>query len=161
MLGRTFLLLVHVGRRTGYDRETVAMVLDDDAATGEVVVCSAWGSNADWIHNLRAGPARQVRVGRQHFVPQHRFLTDDDAVAAATTFRQRHPQRLRLISCILGWRDLRRDDAVRDFVRDHPFVAFRPAGPATRHLTAAAMFRGQVFEGIDGETRFESTAERS
>ena len=125
MLGRTFLMLEHVGRRTGKPYETVAMVLGDDADIGEVVICSGWGPHVDWLENLRAGPARQIRIGRDCFFPQHRFLTDDEAFATATAFRDRHPHRLRLIAAILGWGDLRGDDAVRRFVDGHPFVAFR------------------------------------
>jgi deazaflavin-dependent oxidoreductase (nitroreductase family) len=131
VLGRTFLLLVHVGRTTGKPHSTVAMVLADDRGTREVVICSGWGPDADWVHNLRAGPAREVCVGREQFVPEHRFLTDDEAVAVGLEFRRRHPRRLWLISRILGWGDLRRDDAVRDFVHHHPFVALRPT-PLTR-----------------------------
>jgi deazaflavin-dependent oxidoreductase (nitroreductase family) len=80
MLGRTFLLLVHVGRNTGEPHETVARVLGDEAASGEVVICSAWGPDADWIHNLGAWPAREVRVGRERFVPAHerRYSHDRD-----------------------------------------------------------------------------------
>jgi deazaflavin-dependent oxidoreductase (nitroreductase family) len=128
MLGRTFLLLVHVGRRTGEPHETVAMVLGDEPAIGEVVICSAWGPDVDWMCNLRAGPANEVRIGRVRFVPQHRFLTDDEALAVAMGFRRRHPRRLWVLSRVLGWGDLRRDDAVRAFVERHPFVALRPAG---------------------------------
>lgn len=135
VLGRTFLLLVHVGRRTGKLHSAVAMVLADDRATGEVVICSGWGPDADWVHNLRAGPAREVCIGRERFVPDHRFLTNDEAFAVGVEFRRRHPRRLRLVSWILGWGDLRRDDAVRDFVRHHPFVALRPAQPAGPHAS--------------------------
>ena len=103
MLGRTFLLLVHSGRKTGNPHDTVIMVLGDDAETGELVICSGWGPGADWIHNLRAGPAKEVRIGRQRFVPRHRFLSEDEAVAAGIAFRQReHPRRLKLFSTILG-----------------------------------------------------------
>jgi hypothetical protein len=42
-------------------------------------------------------------------------------------FRKHHPARLRLASIALGWRDLRSDDTARDFVKSHPFVAFRPS----------------------------------
>jgi len=49
------------------------------------------------------------------------------AFGVAVQFRREHPRRLRLISTILGWGDLRDDAAVRGFVRTHPFVAFRPA----------------------------------
>ena len=88
MLGRTFLLLVHVGRRTGEPHDTVAMVLGDDADTGELVICSAWGPEADWVRNLQAGPGREVRVGRQRFVPEHCFLSEDEAVAVGVAFRR-------------------------------------------------------------------------
>jgi deazaflavin-dependent oxidoreductase (nitroreductase family) len=126
LLGRTFLVLVHVGRTTGRPHETVAMVLADDRDTGELVICSAWGPDADWVRNLHAGPAREVRVGRDCFVPLQRFLTEDEAVAVADAFRHRHPWRLRLISGVLGWGDLGSDDAMRTFTQQHPFVALRP-----------------------------------
>jgi deazaflavin-dependent oxidoreductase (nitroreductase family) len=126
LLGRTFLVLTHAGRRTGTPHLMAAMVLADDPGTGEVVICSGWGPRADWYRNVRARPALRVQVGRDDFVPQQRFLSADEAVATAVSFRRRHPWRARLISRVLGWGDLRSDAVVRDFVRDHPFVAFRP-----------------------------------
>jgi deazaflavin-dependent oxidoreductase (nitroreductase family) len=133
VLGRTFLLLVHVGRKTGQPHETVAMVLADDRDTRELVICSGWGPDADWVHNLHARPGIQVSVGRERFAPTHRFLTQDEARAVIVEFRRRHPGRVWLICRILGWGDLRRDDAVRDFVEHHPFVALRPTQPTPSH----------------------------
>ena len=127
VLGRTFLSLVHVGRRSGQPHRIVAMVLADEPVSREVVICSAWGGDADWVKNLRAAGAKQVCIGRDRFVPEHRFLNEDEAVAVAVAFRESHPRRLRLISRILGWGDLSTEPAVRDFVQGHPFVAFRPA----------------------------------
>jgi deazaflavin-dependent oxidoreductase (nitroreductase family) len=126
MLGRTFLMLSHVGRKTGEPHETVAMVLADDHNTGEVVIVSAWGPDTDWVRNLRAGPAREVRIDRDSFVPQHRFLDEDAALAVSVAFRERHPMRLRLIGAIFGWGDMRDDSVLLEFVRKHPFVAIRP-----------------------------------
>ena len=131
VLGRTFLSLVHVGRRHGQPHETVAMVLADDPASGEVVICSGWGPEADWVKNLRAGSAQRVCVGRESFVPEHRFLSDDEAVAVGVAFREHHPRRMRLICKILGWGDLSTDAALRGFVQGHPFVGFRPATERT------------------------------
>jgi hypothetical protein len=68
-----------------------------------------------------------VRLGRESFIPQHRFLSDDEAFDVAARFRREHPRRLRLISMILGWGDLSDDAAVRCFIRTHPLIAFRPA----------------------------------
>jgi hypothetical protein len=36
MLGRTFLMLVHLGRKSGQPHDIVAMVLSEDPETGEV-----------------------------------------------------------------------------------------------------------------------------
>jgi hypothetical protein len=104
------------------------MVLGDDRASGELVICSAWGPDVDWMRNLRAGPATTVVVGRDRFVPEHRFLAEDEAVDVGSAFRAKHGLRMRLISAVLGWGDLRTEAAIRAFVRSHPFVAFRPTG---------------------------------
>ena len=41
------------------------------------------GPNTDWIRNLRIAAAVEVRLGRQSFVPEQRFPTDDEAMAVA------------------------------------------------------------------------------
>ena len=126
LLGHSFLRLIHRGRRSGRPYSTVAMVLAFDAATREAVICSAWGVRADWVRNLRAGSAVRVDLGRDWFAPQHRFLTDDEAAAVATAFRRAHPVRLWFMSLVLGWGDLRTDEAMRAFVATRPFIALRP-----------------------------------
>ena len=127
VLGHAFLVFTHVGRKTGRRYETAAMILSYDQRTGEAVICSAWGPNADWIRNLRATPAVEVRLGRETFVPDQHLLTDHEAFAVGADFQRRHPWRMRLLSRVLGWGDLRSDAAIGEFVGTHPFVSFRPA----------------------------------
>jgi deazaflavin-dependent oxidoreductase (nitroreductase family) len=131
LLGHTFLLLVHAGRRTGKPHSAVAMVLRYDPGTGEAVICSAWGPDTDWIRNIRARPALRVQLGREAFTPRQRFLSEEESLAVVAGFRREHPGRVRLISRILGWGDLRSDTAAREFVSTRPFVAFRPAAPSS------------------------------
>ena len=126
MLDHTFLLIAHQGRKTGKRHETVAMALKYDPDTRETVVCSAWGPNTEWIRNLRAHPALQIQIGRESYVPEQRFLSEDESVAVAAEFRRRHPSRTRLFAAILGWGDLSSETTVREFVRTRPFVSFRP-----------------------------------
>lgn len=127
LLGHAFLLITHAGRNSGRRRETVAMTLAYDRGTHEAVVCSAWGETTDWIRNIRARPALQIEIGRETFTPKQRFLSEDESVAVVAGFRHRHPRRVRLIAWIFGWGDLTSELAVKDFVRRHPFVSFRPA----------------------------------
>jgi deazaflavin-dependent oxidoreductase (nitroreductase family) len=132
LLGHTFLLLVHVGRKSGTIYSSVAMALTYDRATKEAVICSVWGERADWVRNLRVRPALQVRIGRESFTPEQRFLSEDERFDVAVEFRRRHPWRLRLLTLIFGWGDLSSDAAVRAFVRTRPFVALRPAAASRR-----------------------------
>jgi deazaflavin-dependent oxidoreductase (nitroreductase family) len=127
LLGHTFLLITHQGRKTGKRRETVAMALTYDPDSREAVIFSAWGPNTEWMRNLRVHPALQIQIGRETYVPEQHFLSENEAVTAAAEFGRRHPHRLRLFATILGWGDLGSDEAVRAFVRARPFVSFRPA----------------------------------
>ena len=124
--GRTFVSFVHAGRKSGQPHEAVAMVLRYDEVAREVVIVAAWGPHTDWVRNLRAARAIRVQLGPDSFVPEQRFLSDDEALDVLRHFRRQHPARLRLAQAALGWGDLRHDDAARAFVQTHPFVAFRP-----------------------------------
>ena len=68
-----------------------------------------------------------MKLGRESFTPEQRFLSEDEAFQVGLQFRREHPYRMRLISRILGWGDMRDDAQIRQFVREHPFIAFRPA----------------------------------
>ncbi len=126
VLGHTFLLVTHRGRKTGVPHQTVAMAVTWNPATKEVVVCSVWGET-QWIRNLRAHPALRVEIGGEAFTPDQRFLGADDAVAAVLAFGRLHPWRLRILSGILGWSDFASEPGIRTLVAARPFVAFRPA----------------------------------
>ncbi len=126
LLGRTFMLLVHAGRKTGQPHLMTAMVMHYDPITREVIIFSGWGPKSDWVRNIRARPALRVDVGRDSYTPQHRFLSEDESVAVASDFVRSHPYRVRLATRILDWPDLRSEAALHEFVRTHPFVALRP-----------------------------------
>jgi deazaflavin-dependent oxidoreductase (nitroreductase family) len=126
LLGHTFLLITHQGRRSGKRRETVAMALSYDPENREAVVFSAWGPATEWMRNLRTHPALEIQIGRERYVPEQRFLSEDEAVAVGIEFLRRHPLRMRLFATILAWGDLNSEPAMREFVRTRPFVSFRP-----------------------------------
>jgi deazaflavin-dependent oxidoreductase (nitroreductase family) len=127
LLGRRYLRFTHVGRRSGRLYDTVVLVMHVDRVAREAVICAGWGPDTDWVKNLHAGPAVNVRIGRASFRPQHRFLSEDEAAEVAASFRHEHPYHMRLLEAVLGWGDLRDDEVVRQFAKTHPCVGFRPA----------------------------------
>jgi deazaflavin-dependent oxidoreductase (nitroreductase family) len=113
-------LRLHRSQDRGRPHEAVAIVLRYNEATGEVVICAAYGPDTDWVRNLRAAPAARVQLGADSFVPEQRFLSDDEALDVFRDFRRQHPARLQLFRTALGWDDLRREQAARTFVQTHP-----------------------------------------
>jgi deazaflavin-dependent oxidoreductase (nitroreductase family) len=126
LLGRRFLYLAHQGRLSGLRRETVLEVARLDHETGEVVAIAVWGTQADWVRNLRAGRALELRIGHLRFAePEHRFLTAEECRSLLVSLREEHAVGWRLLTMVFPLPlDPKNDDlgAVRA-------VAFRPHVP--------------------------------
>ena len=124
MLGHTFVLFTHIGRRTGQRRETVAMVLRYRPEHKEVVVCSAWGPDTDWVRNLRERPAVRVETGRDVYEPEQRFLSADESRVVIDECVLAHPWRFQFLGWVLGWGDLKDEKIASEVVVTRPFVVF-------------------------------------
>ena len=127
LLGHQFLVVTHVGRRTGQVHESVLKVLHYDSATGESIVASAWGAHADWYRNLQAHPALAVRTAGAWYVPVARTVPPEEAFAVFTdwTKRQHWFATVMLAQIGLTW-DVPEAEQ-RAIVAGFPFIGFRPA----------------------------------
>ena len=144
LMGHTFMVVTHTGRKTGLPHSTVAMILRYEPRSREAVVCSAWGPGTDWFRNIRARPALRIDIGRETYTPEQRFLTENESLGVLADCLRRHPRRFRFIGRVLGWGDLRSEAVAAEFVRTRPFVAFRPrdredAGRATARPDPSAL----------------------
>jgi deazaflavin-dependent oxidoreductase (nitroreductase family) len=128
LLGHRFLLLIHVGRRTGLHRQTVLEVIEYRKEGPEAVVMSAFGRNADWLRNIEATTGPELVIGSQHFVAAHRFLDEEDAMRVITGYERRNwliaPIIRGVLSRLLGWRYDGSTSAHRRLVAQLPLIAF-------------------------------------
>jgi deazaflavin-dependent oxidoreductase (nitroreductase family) len=131
LLGRRFVLLAHVGRKSGRTFNTVVEVVRYRAQGPEVVVMSGWGDRADWFLNIRAGGPTEVTIGRRHFVAAHRFLSEDEAVSVFEEYERRNryvaPIVRSVLSRLLGWKYSGSSDDRRKVVNQLPLMALEPA----------------------------------
>jgi deazaflavin-dependent oxidoreductase (nitroreductase family) len=128
LLGRRILAVTHRGRKSGRTYDTVLEVAVHDRATSESIVASAYGEKADWYRNIEAEPAIRVRTGRLDYEPVQRFLSADEARAAAERFCREHRFEARLGPKVLpaiGAAVPDTDDPV-ELLAALPMVAFRP-----------------------------------
>jgi deazaflavin-dependent oxidoreductase (nitroreductase family) len=103
LLGKRFMQITHVGRRSGRVRRTVLAVLKFDKETKEIYAVSAW-KGSDWYYNIQTSPALQVETGFVHYVPAQRTLSAEEITAAFMAYRKQHPLFSRMICRIPGWK---------------------------------------------------------
>lgn len=131
LLGERFLMLTHVGRRSGRRYRTVLEVVGRLPASDEFVVVAAFGHSADWLRNAQAGGAREVAVGRRWFHPAVRLLPPEEAAEILADYERRNrlivPVVRQVLSRLVGWRYTGTDDERRRLVRRLPLVAIGPA----------------------------------
>jgi deazaflavin-dependent oxidoreductase (nitroreductase family) len=134
ILGRRFLRLTHVGRRTGREYQTMLEVVGEDRGRAEVMVIAGLGRSAQWYRNLLAGKAAEVAIGRDRFAPQYRELETDEAAAVLAEYERRNryvaPVIRRVLSWLVGWRYDGTQASRQRLVSELPMVGLRPSSSA-------------------------------
>ncbi|WP_406636712.1 nitroreductase family deazaflavin-dependent oxidoreductase [Amycolatopsis sp. WGS_07] len=132
LLGKRFLCLTHVGRKSGRRYRTVLEVIGLRPETDEVLAIAGLGPSSDWYRNIQAAPAVEVALGRRRFVPEHRILDETEAASALADYERRNrllrPVLHPVLSKLLGWRYDGSAAARRRMAQQLPIVAFRPRG---------------------------------
>lgn len=65
LFGNKFLLLNHVGRKSGLPRQAVLEVVIHDKESNTYYVNAGFGSKTDWFRNLQVQPEVSILVGRR------------------------------------------------------------------------------------------------
>jgi deazaflavin-dependent oxidoreductase (nitroreductase family) len=100
LLGRRFLLLEHIGRRSGTRRQTVLEVVERDEEVP--VVASGWGEGSDWVKNITANPTVHVTMAGRLFDAEAVRLDTPEAARVLDDYRKAHPRAARRIGQAIG-----------------------------------------------------------
>lgn len=105
LLGGRFLLLTHVGRKTGLQHRTVLEIVHHDADSATYFVAAAWGEKAQWLRNIQAHPQVEVTVGRRRSVANAHAVSLDEAERVLETYARQHRVAMRMLGRLLGSSD--------------------------------------------------------
>jgi deazaflavin-dependent oxidoreductase (nitroreductase family) len=102
MFGKRFMLITHVGRRSGKVYQSVLAVLRFDDRTHEIMVVSPW-SGSNWYRNIQETPAVEVETNGIRYAPTQRSLSPEEIAKLFGDFRQERPIFSRMVARIPGW----------------------------------------------------------
>ncbi len=103
LLGRRFLLLEHVGRKTGRLRRTVLEVVCHDAVPDVYYVAAGFGTGSDWYRNLHATPECCIEVGGRRSQRRARPLPPEEGAELMAGYARRHPRAARSLARFMGF----------------------------------------------------------
>jgi deazaflavin-dependent oxidoreductase (nitroreductase family) len=126
LLGGRFVLLNHVGRKSGLPRQAVLEVVFHDPETGAYVVAAGFGEKSDWYQNVMAHPGVSIQVGRKRLDVRAERLPLAQASTVMLDYNHRHPASLRTLAGILGYRTDGSEADVRYLAGIIPVVALIP-----------------------------------
>ena len=127
LLGNRFLMLTHVGPKTGLPRHVILEVVRHDAATDAYVVAAAWREKSHWFCNIQKISEVVVHVqGRRFEAPAVRLSVEEGERQLFDDAR-RHPMAFgELTGLLMGERLKGAEEDCRQLAQMIPLVAFRP-----------------------------------
>jgi deazaflavin-dependent oxidoreductase (nitroreductase family) len=102
LLGHRFVLLNHIGRKSGQLRQTVVEVIEYDKETGRTYIASGWGYKSNWYQNLLAHPSLHIQLGWHRMKVLAQPLSPEESVSILLDYRQKHPFAARELSRFIG-----------------------------------------------------------
>ena len=134
LFGKRFLLLNHIGRKSGQPRQAIIEIVKMDSQNNIYYSVSGFGEKAQWFQNIIHTPKVDIQVGNHKMVARVERLTIEDGEAILLEYSQQHPIALRELSKILNLPYDGSPESVREMAKVLPVIAFhtQKGNPASR-----------------------------
>jgi len=125
ILGKRFLLLMTIGRKTGKLHYT-PLEFEFNPQEDWYRVSPGWGGNTDWYKNILHNPHVTVQVGRRKFTALAEPVLPEEVAESMRTISRRHPDMSKVWN---RWSDVPVDGSFESYLHAahfFPSVRLRP-----------------------------------
>jgi deazaflavin-dependent oxidoreductase (nitroreductase family) len=125
LLGNRFVIITHLGRRTGRVYRTPVEVVRYEPVARAWTVAAAWGSPPAWYLNISARPALAIEAAG-HLLPrpEQQTLHSSDAARVLGEYVVKHRVAARVIARLLGWPSPASPGSIETITSVVPLVRF-------------------------------------
>ncbi len=124
LLGQRFMLLTHIGRKSGLPRQAVIEVVHHDPQTRTWYAASGFGEKSHWYRNIMKTPQVTLQIGRRTVRATARRLDTATAEAILRKYAQKHPAALRELGKIIGLPYDGTPESLHHMAETLPVIAF-------------------------------------
>jgi len=124
-IGAQWMLITHIGRKSGKRYESMVDVMDYDKATDTYYIEAAYGARADWYKNIQSSTVFEARVGRRKFKARAGALNTEGASEMLVQFYRTKPAYTRSVMAMAGMKF--KDEAeLRELGKNLTLLAVKP-----------------------------------
>jgi len=125
LLGGRFLLINHIGRKSGLPRQVVIEVVRHDKNDQTIIVASGFGAKSQWYRNLQKTHDVTIQLGTKKYTAHAEFLSVEQGADEMVDYARRHASAARELAKLMGYRVVGTDDDYRALGREIPFIALK------------------------------------
>lgn len=125
LLTSHFLLLEHIGRKSGQVRQVVLEIIKRDKASDIYFVAAGFGPTSDWYQNLLKTPRAKIQSGVRKADVIAEVMSIEDAERLILDYARRYPTVLRTLARIIGYEVGKGEVDYRGFAKVVPIVALK------------------------------------
>ena len=125
LFGDRLLLLNHIGRVSGKQRQAVLEVAHHDKKSNTFVVNIGFGKSSDWYKNLKKNPDVSIMVGNHTINVHAEDLSSKEGGDIMVDFLRKHPIEAKMASFI-GYRVKSNEEVFRALGEELSFVKLTP-----------------------------------
>lgn len=127
LMGKRFIMLEHVGRKSGEIRRTVLEVVLNAAAA--VYIAAGWGSSSQWFRNVQANPSVVFHHGSKRYEAKAVVVDQAEARRVMDAYADAHPKALdRLASLMIDDPGATTEERARQVAETIPILRLPKTG---------------------------------
>jgi deazaflavin-dependent oxidoreductase (nitroreductase family) len=125
ILGQRFMLLEHLGRKSGRWHQVVIEVVGHDDDSDTYFAASGWNLRSDWYRNILAHPQVRLSAGHRRRVTAIAHVLDPaEAGDRLMDYARRHPIAMKELAGVMGFPKHDTEADIRAIAESLPIIAF-------------------------------------
>jgi len=126
LLGKRFIYVEHVGRKSGLKRRSVLEVVRYDKDEDIYYIASGYGTKSDWYKNIKATPNVKIQVGFRKSNAKVEFLSEERNEEEIRDYARRHPTAIKQLAKLIGYKLKGEEGELSRLSKLWPVIAFHP-----------------------------------